>query len=423
MDDVRGLNPRYGPGNSSYDQCLHDTLRYSLSHDSIAEHPVDRSNRVSHVQDLDSLAAEIEALYIRSTNSASPSTPHACIPKPIIFDCSSRFQECGGLGDRLKGLASTFYLALLTNSRFYYHWTFPTDVGNYFMASNSSLSSPARTARSFMGIQYVTMFEWWCMNWHCMVRDIRRTREWNLPKLWHGYSSIISHTNMAYWDVLIQNPFLGATARRYNLHLLRQDEMFYIFTRLFFTKMTSFMGLALEPYRDLMSPSSDRVKVGVQLRIGNDTAWHEGPRHSLAAVGCFVEKAKLKCEEGNRQSKECLIFVSTDSQRALELFRARFKLLGISMMATDGPISHIDKPSQSLIRQHFVDPQSIITEHSRVFMDWILLTKMDYLYISRSGFSETAAFAGMVPTERLAVRDEYRCGFYPWTGEAGSKLW
>ena len=45
-------------------------------------------------------------------------------PRKLIFTCNSA-ELCGGLGDRLKGLASTFLLAVLTDAEFMVDWEEP----------------------------------------------------------------------------------------------------------------------------------------------------------------------------------------------------------------------------------------------------------------------------------------------------------
>ena len=45
-------------------------------------------------------------------------------PRKLIFTCNSA-ALCGGLGDRLKGLVSTFVLAVLTDAEFMVDWEEP----------------------------------------------------------------------------------------------------------------------------------------------------------------------------------------------------------------------------------------------------------------------------------------------------------
>ena len=45
--------------------------------------------------------------------------------RKVIFACDDKAAMCGGLGDRLKGLVTTFVLALLLDAEFYVSWETP----------------------------------------------------------------------------------------------------------------------------------------------------------------------------------------------------------------------------------------------------------------------------------------------------------
>ena len=49
-------------------------------------------------------------------------------PRRVIFACDDKAAMCGGLGDRLKGLVTTFVLALLMDAEFYASWETPVRV-------------------------------------------------------------------------------------------------------------------------------------------------------------------------------------------------------------------------------------------------------------------------------------------------------
>ena len=50
-------------------------------------------------------------------------------PKRIAYQCAYG-DLCGGLGDRLKGFASTFILGLLLDAEFVVDWTHPVSDTN-----------------------------------------------------------------------------------------------------------------------------------------------------------------------------------------------------------------------------------------------------------------------------------------------------
>ncbi len=76
---------------------------------------ISRSIRNQHIQER---AAEIYGMY-RSRLLTLPTRP-----RKLVFTCNSA-ALCGGLGDRLKGLVSTFVLALLLDAEFLVDWEEP----------------------------------------------------------------------------------------------------------------------------------------------------------------------------------------------------------------------------------------------------------------------------------------------------------
>jgi hypothetical protein len=58
-------------------------------------------------------------------------------------------------------------------------------------------------------------------------------------------------------------------------------------------------------------------------------------------------------------------------------------------------VLHIDRFAEKLINQTLEEKIALWTPH---YTEWYLLFKMDGLIISRSGFSETAAWSTGVPT-------------------------
>ena len=62
-------------------------------------------------------------------------------PRKLIFTCNSA-ALCGGLGDRLKGLASTFVLAVLTDAEFMVDWEEPVRDPMHQLMRMAALRAP-----------------------------------------------------------------------------------------------------------------------------------------------------------------------------------------------------------------------------------------------------------------------------------------
>ena len=55
-----------------------------------------------------------------------------CNQKLLVYSCTSRTRVCSGLGDRERGIISSFLLALLTNRTFVVKHSFPCSLSNFF---------------------------------------------------------------------------------------------------------------------------------------------------------------------------------------------------------------------------------------------------------------------------------------------------
>jgi hypothetical protein len=58
--------------------------------------------------------------------------------KAIVWRCAGA--GCGGLGDRIRGAPSNFFLALLTNRAYFIDHTFPVELSDYFDYADDSIS-------------------------------------------------------------------------------------------------------------------------------------------------------------------------------------------------------------------------------------------------------------------------------------------
>jgi hypothetical protein len=131
------------------------------------------------------------------------------------------------------------------------------------------------------------------------------------------------------------------------------------------------------------------LNIGAHIRTGGDGYWNDPARIPLDHTVLFADKAVQICLEYG--CKKCLFFVSSDAQRAKNIFQrtisfAEKMLHGVELrtVSMDGPILHLD-------RSAFDDADE--KTKMMTFIEWMVLRKMDYLVLSQSGFSETAAWA------------------------------
>lgn len=132
---------------------------------------------------------------------------------------------------------------------------------------------------------------------------------------------------------------------------------------------------------------------------------------------CFAKEVeKLVSDYGIEKP---LVFISSDNQVAtdelLKLLRDA-KISAFSDTFHNEP-THIDRTGNYMKGRMSEDERQarLWHEHVRSFVDWLLLTRMDYLLISRSGFGESAQQFSLAPTRRFAHQQgANKCMFYPY---------
>ena len=95
----------------------------------------------------------------------------------------------------------------------------------------------------------------------------------------------------------------------------------------------------------------------------------------------------------------CWVYVTSDSQPAQDVFlqHIRTQQPKVHVTGAGGTPMHVDKSAFDVN-----DTASQLKPH----VDWELLRRMDHLVTSRSGFGETAAWASVIPTERLSQEND-----------------
>jgi hypothetical protein len=73
------------------------------------------------------LFAEFERVQRETLVNISLGLPY----KAVVFVCDSATPYCGGLGDRMRGAISAFFLAIVTKRAFFMRSLYPVDLGKY----------------------------------------------------------------------------------------------------------------------------------------------------------------------------------------------------------------------------------------------------------------------------------------------------
>ena len=145
----------------------------------------------------------------------------------------------------------------------------------------------------------------------------------------------------------------------------------------------------------------DLLKVGVQIRNGDSGKI----RFKADKFDEFVAKI-LEDFPTEVDRQKVVVFVTGDSNdkfnSLIAKLRVDFRVVTSGETCQQLHFTHVDIHSGKWISE------------AKAYVDWYALTQMDRLYISRSGFGETAALVSMVPTQHFTcVSGEWKIQTFP----------
>jgi hypothetical protein len=358
----------------------------------------------------------------------------------VVYLCHS---SCGGLGDRLQAMITSFFVALSLNATFTIlteypvHWdeffepsipdlsltspnNFMSQMGllqSYRQSSGSSRSNAANDTVPFdlhatlqdsaQTSMIVAMHSGREFHFIFADRCARKANESEVEFFRHliieeetslaastadGDVALIGTGWFRLSQYLLENPVANDFVRHAQLKGIGKAEFAFIFFQLYMSKVSPFLQAAVQPYADeLIQEMPARGKpyvIGVHIRIGDWTMQianltHPDRRYPPKAVHCIANRIRDICVH----KTACAVWVAGDNSLAINTLKRQLANSQIKILNCDeGEILHIDK---------FQFDQSSDLRHAnlRTFLDWYLLANyVDELVITKSGFSEHAAY-------------------------------
>lgn len=298
----------------------------------------------------------------------------------------------GGFGDRLLGMVTTYYVAVMTDSKFFINWTRPYNLNNYFDILDCAAFQRNRNAAT----RYNDI--------NSKAAEVHAIDVWtyfeNGAFLQDAYSNVNIATNARHWHDIVSAAAVKDRARALGLNTLSRRNLFELALRALLRPKSHVTFTAQAVLQKLSTLNGHRNRapwyVGVQIRCGSEggLSWSDDERHSLRDVPCFVREAVRACSDRTI----CPIFLTADSVSVASLFKAELSrhrrqtagsgvTVAYIVAEADGPILHTDRTDTHTLDAGLTDPWL------RSIVDWWLLQHASHLVISRSGFGETAAWA------------------------------
>lgn len=297
--------------------------------------------------------------------------------RTLTYYCS---KNCGGWGDRLRGITSTYILALCLRRRFLIDMSNPYELSHFLQPNFIDWYAKQKPINSF---EFNSM-------------DGRKARELdvntssgNLTEIWSNYDHVRLTTNADYITPILKNPFFRSIVTQIGIRSneSNQQALFPLIFELLF-KPTSLIANELD---HLFQRIHNQSILCLHIRLGqNPTIPNDGKlpyRH-------FLVPHMMKYIDEHFQQFHPSIFVTSDSNESLENLRKHYGRERI--LTIDGPIIHIDRPNR---RKDSLD--LIIRGFFKVIADFYFLGECDVLLMPRSGFSHWANLRRTHPYSNL----------------------
>ncbi|KAI8882596.1 hypothetical protein K501DRAFT_285800 [Backusella circina FSU 941] len=309
-------------------------------------------------------------------------TPDIDTP-PLLITASSG-DNSGTWADRLIHIVNAYYFSMLMDGSAFAYDMHPVPFESIFdpvpiymaLSSDRATQYLEKTTRIVAQQGHLSIEQLTTQDFAADYQDTKivQTFQWFHPD----------------WIHLQSNPSMAAMRDKYRLnHLALKSDWFFIASRLLFARPAGWLQHALEPYRELMGghlqwgeglslgdPTTDILqdirerwfRIGVRLTGGKQDA------------NCIAHYVASVCQ---RVDKACHVFISAENKVDLDILRRELrryiKYMSIHAVAERYPFKE---------------------DETRTMMDWILLSRMDYL-VGQKGdlFLTTAAWAAQVQTD------------------------
>ena len=285
--------------------------------------------------------------------------------KAVVWKCDGAL--CGGLGDRQRGILTSFMLALVTGRAFFIKDDSAAPLQHYFHVGNPSLhwrfEESHLEGRTVLHESFLDG-----------IPPIGDYADSNLA-YYDSYDYVFQANN--FWQPfhILHNPNITGWAKnlRFDDHVLAGCLLNYLLVPARDVQAT------LQQVRRSVTAQRHRL-LAVQIRTG------DSQDKNTTVLTDLVQQFQTCVKNLSNVSPAAFdIFLTTDSNEALVAFRAAYP----SLLTFAGDIYHIDGK--------FGAPVNADAAFRKTVLDHLMISQADDLLISRSGFAEYAAVRGFKP--------------------------
>ncbi|CAF4668055.1 unnamed protein product [Rotaria sp. Silwood1] len=308
----------------------------------------------------------ISMLLDRPSSNKSPSITYLCR------------EWCGGWGDRLRGITSTFILAILSRRRFYIDMPYPCEVTK-FLKPNLYDWKPIKY-ESYRKQLYIETTR----NNQLAQAIYKKISSTNFITEWSQYDDIYITTNGDYITPALANKHIQNLVSLLNLSYNEssQARLFPLLYELLFLPTKQVMNLVDQLLIKLNDEKSFKKQlICLHIRVGKNPSMATDKQ--LIYRDTIVEDILQFVDKNLTINKNSMIFITSDSMNINQYILNKYNTS--QSMSIPGPIIHIDRLSSSYSSNE--QCQGFL----KVISDFYVLGECDTLIMARSGFSEWAS--------------------------------
>lgn len=297
--------------------------------------------------------------------------------RTLTYSCT---KHCGGWGDRLRGMTSTYILAVCLRRRFRIDMSSPMDL-SYFLHPNfidwKMMTRPNHVVHiNTMNSQQAESFH-------------RNLSSENITDIWSKDDHVSLTTNGDYITPILKNRFFRSIISDVGIRSNEstQQDLFPLIFELLF-KPTSLISKQINT---LLQNTSQQPILCMHIRLGQNPTI---PKDNKLPYRQSLVSDMIEFIDRNLTNFRSSIFVTSDSLDSLGILRSHYGSKHI--LTIDGPIIHIDRPNRKTESMNM-----ILRGFFKVIADFYFLGECDILLMPRSGFSQWANLRRIHPYSNL----------------------
>ncbi|ORX55088.1 hypothetical protein DM01DRAFT_1335386 [Hesseltinella vesiculosa] len=334
---------------------------------------------------------------------------------------------------------SYYFSMLLDGSAYTWDATWPVDLNHYFVAHPGYMKLPSN-----QGQQYLTNLRDQALDRQFSNKttevmrlspDVDYLQQFRSEADASAKITILQTTrwHVDTWTTLSSSPSMNQLRGKYRLNELAQSEWFWIMHRLLLNP-NDWLSSKLLPFERLMGgsvkygESVSAMEAGNQVHVDVARDWFRlGLRlvDSTALddkqLDCLWHQVRHLCDVSDK--KEYHVYLASTSASLLQRFKKRLPKktqpsspsFTLHTLPDTFPFVSWDTSSSTAVGKPLfgVSEDQLKATYARPLMDWLILSRMDYLVgMDQDPDIMTAAWAAQVQTDLLA---QHSCQFLPMT--------